>query len=532
MTKNFIGSLLLVKLVLRRERINSTLWILLTAILSAFIVIGIEGALSDMSTFELVNMLSNPAMVAMMGPVTGTSFGALYSTMMLLFTVIAVCVMNVMFIVRHTRADEEKGRYEVLRSLPIGRLANLNAAILSAVIINILLAVLTGLALFSAGGGRMDFGGSMLFGVLLGVIGLFFAVLTAMFAQVFANARKASGYSFMCLGVFYLMRAIGDVSFEPLSLLSPLGLVLMGEPFAGNYIWPIFVLLPALAIILLLAYRFNFIRDIDQGLIADKKGRAHGGPLVKNICVFTFKLLLPSLLVGAISVFILGASYGFVMGDVEMFVEANEFYRQLLLWMDGISLPILFVGFINFTSAIMALVPLLLYVLKIRAEEKEGRGELIVASSVSRFKYFGGFIIVAFVSSIVFQTLIAIGLWASAITILPEPGDFPLNYVLIGNLVYIPALLVIVGLAVFLVGVLPKLTGLIWAVYGISLFVGLFGRMDILPGWTNNLTPFGFIPQYPMEEIQWLPLVILLCISLVLTVLGLIGYRKRDINRV
>jgi len=531
MAKNFIGSLLLVKLVLRRERVNSTLWILLTAILSAFIVIGIEGALSNMSTFELVNMLSNPAMVAMMGPVTGTSFGALYSTMMLLFTAIAVCVMNVLFIVRHTRADEEKGRYEVLRSLPIGRIANLNAAMLSAVIINTLLAALTGLALFAAGGGRMDFSGAMLFGALLGVIGLFFAVLTAMFAQVFANARKVSGYSFMALGVFYLMRAIGDVSFEPLSLLSPLGLVSQAEPFAGNHIWPIFALLPALAIILLLAYRFNFIRDMDQGLIADKKGPAHGGLLVKSVCGFTLKLLLPSLLIGAISVFILGASYGFVMGDVEMFVEANEFYRQLLLWIDDISLPILFVGFINFTSVMMALIPMLLYVLRIRAEEKEGRSELIVASSVNRFKYFGGFIVVAFVSSVVFQTLIAIGLWSSAIMVI-DPNDFPLNYVLIGNLVYIPALLVIVGLAVFLVGVLPKLTGLIWAVYGASLFIGLFGRMDILPDWTNNLTPFGFIPQYPMEEIQWLPLVILLCISLLLTVLGLIGYRKRDINRV
>jgi len=432
--------------------------------------------------------------------------------------------------VRHTRADEEKGRYEVLRSLPTGRLSNLNAAMIAVVIVNIVLAVVTGLLLFAVGDESMTFGGAMLFGATLGSMGLVFAAITAVFSQLSQSSRGASSYSFMFLGIFYMMRAIGDVSFEPLSLISPLGLIIRAEAFAGNYWWPVIILLIVAVPIAALAYRLNFSRDMDQGILPDKQGKAHGGVLLKSTFGFTIKLLTFSLIVGTVAIFGIGASYGTIMGDIDGFIEANEFYQQLILWMDGISMPLLFAGMINFVAAMMALIPMLLYVLKIRGEEKDHRTELIIASPVNKYRYFGGFIAIAFVSSFVLQTLTAVGLWASASAVLPDPSEFPLSSVLVGNLLYLPALWVMIGLAVLLIGVLPKATGLVWAVYGLALFMGMFGRMDILPAWTLNLSPFGHIPQYPMETITWLPLAVLTVVAVGLTVVGLVGYRRRDIG--
>ena len=533
MGDKFYNTSVLIRLILRRERITSTLWILLTAVIVTALAVGVEAALDEASRMEMLLVMENPAMIAMMGPIIGAdnfTYGAMYTTFMLLFTAIAVVVMNVMLVVRHTRADEEKGRYEVVRSLPTGRLAHLSATIVVTVLVNVVLAVLTGLGLFIVGDESMAFGGSMLWGALLGSAGLVFAAIAAVFAQLSSSSKGAMGYSLFAMGIFYMMRAVGDVSMEILSLLSPLGIILRAEAYASDYWWPVFVLLVIAIPITLLACRLNLTRDIDQGLLPDRQGKAHGGVLLKTPFGLALKLTKTGLIVGCITIFAIGPSYGTVLSDIEGFIEANEFYQQLILWMDGISMPLLFGGMIYFVAGMMALIPMIIYVLKAHSEEKDIRAELILATPVCRYKYLGSFALIAFGSSIVLQFLTAFGLWITAIAVLPDPGDFPLGTVLVGNLLYLPALWVVIGLAIVLVGVFPKASSIIWAVYGGVFLLGMFGRMDIFPDWLQNMSPFGFISQYPMESISWLPLVVLTVIATGLTVVGLVGFRRRDVG--
>ena len=82
-----------------------------------------------------------------------------------------------MFLVgRHTRADEESGRAELVRSARLGRRATLAAALALAVVAN--LAV--GLLVFAAAAGTgLPASGSVLFGVATAVTGFTFAALTA-----------------------------------------------------------------------------------------------------------------------------------------------------------------------------------------------------------------------------------------------------------------------------------------------------------------------------------------------------------------
>jgi len=527
---NFYNTIILTKLILRRERITSTLWVLITALFISFIALGMAEAMDEASRMEMAAIMDNPAMVAMVGPLIGTSYGAFFTTMMLVFSALAVVVMNIMFVVRHTRSDEEKGRYEVVRSLPTGRLSNLNAAIVAAVIVNLILAIVTGLLLFVLGDESMCLNGSMLWGALLGSVGLVFAAIAAVFSQLSSGSRGAMGYSFMAMGVFYMIRAVGDVRAEVLSLISPLGLIIRAEAFGGNFWWPVIVLVIVAIPIAAVAYRLNLTRDIDQGILPDRPGKAEGGRLLKSPLGLTIKLLTISLIVGAVTIFAIGASYGTIMGDMDGFLETNEFYQQLILWMDGISMPLLFAGMINFVASMMALIPMLLYLLKVRGEEKDIRAELVLATPVCRYKYLGSFVIIAFVSSVVLQFLTALGLWISATSVLPNPDEFPFLTVLTGNLVYLPALWVMIGLAVLLIGIVPKATGLIWGMYGFVFFMGMFGRMGILPSWILNVSPFGHIPQYPMERITVLPLVVLVIVAAVLTIAGFIGFRRRDVG--
>ena len=531
MKTNFYNTKILTRLILRRERIASTAWIILTAALLGFLAFGMAEALDEASRIEMATVMDNPAMVAMIGPLIGTSFGAFFTSMMLVFTALAIIVMNIMLMVRHTRADEEKGRYEVVRSLPTGRLANLNAAIISAFIVNVILAVATGLLLFILGDYSMCFNGSMLFGALLGSVGFIFAAIAAVFSQLSSSSRGAIGYSIMAMGVFYMMRAVGDVSAPALSLISPIGLIIRAEAYYSNNWWPVIVTIVAAIPILLLAYRLNLTRDIDQGFLPDKQGRAKGGILVKSPFGFTFKLLKTSIIVGTLTIFFIGASYGSILGDIDGFIEANEFYQNLIMMVEGISMPLLFAGMINFIAAMMALIPTLLYILKVRGEEKDYRTELILSTPVSRIKYFASFALIAFIISVVLQFLTALGLWASAAAVLYDLSEFPLRYVILGNLAYLPAIWVIIGIAILLVGLLPKATSLIWALYGAIFFMGMFGRIgDILPEWVLNISPFEHIPQYPMESISITTMVVLTIIASAFTVVGFIGFKNRDVR--
>lgn len=41
---------------------------------------------------------------------------------------------------------------------------------------------------------------------------------------------------------------------------------------------------------------------------------------------------------------------------------------------------------------------------------------------------------------------------------------------------------------------------------------------------------FGHVPQIPVEDMNWLSIGMLVVVAIVLTILGLIGYNKRDIE--
>lgn len=102
-------------------------------------------------------------MISMLGPGYGLDnyhLGAIMAHQMLLFTALAAAVMNIMLTIRHTRRDEELGRVEVIRSLPVGQLSNAAAVMVVAAITNLILGlgVAVGLAVLGLEG--MDWSGS------------------------------------------------------------------------------------------------------------------------------------------------------------------------------------------------------------------------------------------------------------------------------------------------------------------------------------------------------------------------------------
>lgn len=94
----------------------------------------------------------------------------------------------------------------------------------------------------------------------------------------------------------------------------------------------------------------------------------------------------------------------------------------------------------------------------------------------------------------------------------------------------LPAIWTTSGIAVLLIGLLPRLsTAISWAVFALFIGLQLFWEMGILPETAFLLSPFGHV--YPTRPQTALTFVMLTTVALVLYTIGFMGFKKRDIQQ-
>jgi len=533
MRDHFYNTHKLTRFILKRELVSTIIWLTILVLLTVGVAYAFENMLFETAEARLAmaETMKNPAMTVLVGPGYGIddyTTGAMMSHQMLLFTMVAVAIMNIFLVVSHTRKDEEAGRLEVIRSLPVGRLSKLSATMIVCVIVNTILSLLIAFSLYALGITGMTLWGCFLYGVALGLGGFIFGVIAAVFAQLSSTSRGAIGYSFMFLGFAYILRGIGDVSVEALSLISPLGLPLRAAPFVYDN-WGHLLILKLIAFaIMIFAFYLNSKRDLGAGLIPAKKGKANANHTLLSPFGYAKKMVLVTLIWWGISLFILGATYGSVFGDIDTFMESNEMFQQIFGSEEiNITMAESFTSVIMIVMAMFAAIPAISAILKLRKEEKEGRLEHILSRNVSRPKILACFLVIALITSAAMIILTGLGLWVAAASVMNDP--ISLTTVMSIALVQVPAILLMVGIAVFLIGWLPRLYKWVWGYLGFSLFAVYFGMILDFPDWTKRISPFGNIPQIPVEEFAIMPILILTLISIILFILGFIGYKRRDI---
>ncbi|MCA1671826.1 MAG: anibiotic ABC transporter, partial [Actinobacteria bacterium] len=229
----FTGTGALVRLALRRDRIQLPVWLLALTGVQALTVSSVLGLYTDEAQRTTLAIASarSPVSLVFNGIVSGTSVGATVMTQSFLIVAVAAALMSTLCVVRHTRQNEETGRAELIGSAVVGRHAGLTAALLVTVGANVVLALLTALVLI---GNELPVTGSLVAGAGVAAVGVAFAAVAAITAQIAQTARAANGMAAATVGVAFLLRAVGDVSGEVteggtrnvsawLSWLSPIG---------------------------------------------------------------------------------------------------------------------------------------------------------------------------------------------------------------------------------------------------------------------------------------------------------------------
>ena len=118
----------------------------------------------------------------MYGPIHDeTSIGALSTFKMGMMGAVAVAVLALFIVVRHTRTEEETGRLELLGATVVGRRAPLTAALLVAGGASLVAGVGTALGLIAVG---MPTAGSLVMGLGFACLGIAFAAVAGFTAQL------------------------------------------------------------------------------------------------------------------------------------------------------------------------------------------------------------------------------------------------------------------------------------------------------------------------------------------------------------
>jgi len=528
--QDFKNSLPLTKFDIKRTWFSSLMWITILLTLTIFVAAIFTNLYGDIeSRIGMAETMQNPAMVAMVGPIFDAdnyTNGAMYVQMMLVFVIITVAIMNIFLIVRLTRKDEESSRLELVRSLPVGRHSKLCSAIIVCIIVNIILAILTAFGLSILNIESMNIEGSILYATTVCVSGIFWGSIAALFSQLASTSRGAIAYSCIFLGISYFLRGVGDVSYELLSLISPLGLPLRTQIYVNNYWWPVTIIIALTIIVTIVSFYLNSTRDLGAGLIAAKPGKTNASKFLKTPLGLSVKLIKPILIGWGITILLIGIAYGSIFGDIEKFLDGSDMMKQLFLNNNKYTIAEQFMTTLMAISSVIVTIATLLIAVKIRSEEKKGRLEQIYSKKISRKKILFNYIILSLISSILFQTLYAIGLWGTAYTVMEEPLLF--TTVLKAALYYLPAIWVMISIAILLIAYLPKYTNFIWGFLGFSFFTVYMGKLVNIPNWILKLVPYNNIPQIPVEDSNIIPLIIMTFIAFTTMIIGINAYNKRD----
>lgn len=100
----------------------------------------------------------------------------------------------------------------------------------------------------------------------------------------------------------------------------------------------------------------------------------------------------------------------------------------------------------------------------------------------------------------------------------------------IATMLYLPAILAIASLAVALYGLLPRAGIVAWLLVIWVAVVLFLGQLLRLPDWALDISPLAHVPNYPVESVDALPIVILMVVMALFVLLGFGGLRRRDIG--
>lgn len=521
------GAGTLLRFMLRRERRGLPWWLLGVGLLLGYQSVGSQSLYDTPEALANLRatMGGNATVVALSGPTELlNTIGGEVVFEIFAYLAIVVALMNMFLVGRHTRSDEEAGRAELVRSARVGRHATLAAVLLLAGLANLAVALV---AFAAAAGTGLPVGGSALLGLAVAGVGLSFAGLTAVAAQVFENTRGMYGTVTAILGASYVLRAAGDVGDGTWSWFSPIGWGQRTLPYVADRWWPLLIPIAITALLATAAVALLNRRDFGAGLIPARPGRATASGLLGSPLGLAWRLHRGSFIGWAIGIVLLAAVYGSLGETMEQFVADNPEIAEFLG--GGARIFDSFLALSMVMTALLAAAFGVIAVLRARGEETSGRAEPVLATATSRRAWLGSHVTVALAGSALI--IVAAGFFQGLVYGQSISDHSQIGRLTAVSLVYVPAAWSVIGLTILGLGWLPRVAAAVaWVVVGYCSIVALFADSFNMPTWAQDVSPFEYTPAAPLASVTATPLLVLGAVVAVLVATGFIGFRRRDVG--
>jgi ABC-2 type transport system permease protein len=466
--------------------------------------------------------VASDALVAINGRVEGIgTLGGIIQDEFSFMSSFLMPLLGIALVAGLTRREEETGRLEQLLAGRIDRRVPALSAML--VVLGTVAVTVVGFAVALLAVG-IPTSAAILYALALGSLTLVFAALAALLAQVMLHSRDVYTGALAVLGAAYVLRGVGDMKGWWVAWLSPLGWAERTAPFASRRWWVLAV--PVVVTLLLAAAAVVLAGRRDLGAALWRRGPGPQRATTRllhpvGLAWYVHRMSVVGWLAASV---VLAAVMGALAQEVIDAVLGNP---SLSSFMDltGGDPADGFLALIEVYLAIVACGYVVQALGSLRREEAEGRLEPQLAGTTSRRGWLAAQLLVILAGLLVITVASAVVFGLSTAWSTGDSGY--VATLLRAGAAYLPAVLVVGGLAVALFGLLPRWYAAAWAAFGAVAFIAFLGPGLQLPQWVLDVAPTTHVGNPPAGDVDTFALVVLGLVAAVLVGVGFVGFRRR-----
>ena len=526
----------------RRERVLLPVWILSIAFLGFIIANAVATEFGDEASRTAIITVAgaSPAFLFVRGLPDGTSVGAVVFFQGYAFTAVLAGLMSTFLVIRHTRTDEELGRAELIGSVPVRRAAAITATLVLGGAANLVLALCVAAGYAAAG---LPGPGALTAGAAVGAVGAFFVAISGLVAQIMPSGRAANGAAAALAGGAYFVRGIGDAFGIPsadlthvtsgwFSWFSPIGWGQRSRPFSAADPTPLLILTAVSLFLALAIVVLRNQRDLGESLLTERAGRDRAVAGSSSFLGLAWRQQRFTLLGWCVFASLLGSIAGGLGPVVTNVIGGNQSLRELILRLvpggRGELIDVFTTALLGIAGVLAAAAGIQV-VLRLRAEEAEGRAELLLAAPRSSVSWLAANLFLAAASAVIVAAVS--GTAATAGLALSSAANGPPGLLIGAALTHVPAAVVFIAVTAVAFAAVPRASiALGWGFLAVGLVLGQFGELMRLPAWLQDLSPFRHTAAMPVEAFD--PIAALTMTGIALAGAGVAGYllRQRDLT--
>ncbi|MDR0299050.1 MAG: ABC transporter permease [Streptococcaceae bacterium] len=541
--KPFNNTVMMMRSLFKRDWLKYIFWLLALLAYAASGVGKLEVAITPENQASMYTLFNGPALVSLFGPTAVAApskftGAAAFGGLMPLVTVMVFAIVTIVYVINRTRKDEDEGIAELLRSFQIGKLANTTAVVIEVFVLQVILTlVLAGSIQAQGAAGMGVFSNNLLFAASITAQSFMWGMFALVFAQILPEAGSAKGASIGLFFVLYILRMGTDISNLKLSWLNPLSWSYLTDVYVKNDWLPILLTLIVSALLLLVSYLLEIKRDVAAGYLPEARGKAHAGVWLRNFTGLTLRQQRTAAIAWIVGLFVLGITYGSMISKIGTLIgggAGNNYMQKMLSITSTANSSLMAQEFLGTVYLVIALISTCFAITSLSrmvSEERKNRQEQLYALPISRFKVYLNYTVIAWLFGALAQFAGVFGLYLSQ---QGNSNSLSAGKIFSSGMVWVVGIFFVLSLLSMLMAFLPRAASFIWVYIGLAFFIGIIGKLLDFPKWLLNLNVFNNLMKTASATIlpntpNWTSSIIILVIALMLTVVGFVGYRQRDL---